>query len=100
MKKLFTLLMTLWLAIGSLFAVDFKGGEVLYLTPCDNWITNAKNNGGGKLGRYAAYFFGNGDKWIAMTAVAGETELYQVTAPAGFKQVIFCAMNPTSTGQS
>ncbi|MEE0990713.1 MAG: hypothetical protein UIC45_05290 [Paludibacteraceae bacterium] len=100
MKKLFTLLMTLWLAIGSLFAVDFKGGEVLYLTPCDNWITNAKNNGGGKPGRYAAYFFGNGDKWIAMTAVAGETELYQVTAPAGFKQVIFCAMNPTSTGLS
>lgn len=92
--------MTLWLAIGSLFAVDFKGGEVLYLTPCDNWITNAKNNGGGKPGRYAAYFFGNGDKWIAMTAVAGETELYQVTAPAGFKQVIFCAMNPTSTGLS
>lgn len=100
MKKLFTLLMTLWLAIGSLFAVDFKGGEVLYLTPCDNWITNAKNNGGGKPGRYAAYFFGNGDKWLAMTAVPGETELYQVTAPAGFKQVIFCAMNPTSTGLS
>lgn len=96
MKKLFTLLMTLCLAIGSLYAVTFAGGEVLYLTPCDNWINNAKTNGGGKPGRYAAYFFGNGEKWVAMTAVAGETELYQVTAPAGFKQVIFCAMNPTT----
>lgn len=100
MKKLFTLLMTLWLAIGSLFAVDFQGGEILYLTPGNNWINNAKDNGGGNPGRYAAYFFGNGDKWVAMTAVAGETELYQVTAPAGYKNVIFCAMNPSSSGLS
>lgn len=100
MKKLFTLLMTLWLAIGSLFAVDFQGGEILYLTPGNNWINNAKDHGGGNPGRYAAYFFGNGDKWVAMTAVAGETELYQVTAPAGYKNVIFCAMNPSSSGLS
>ena len=92
--------MTLWLAIGSLFAVDFQGGEILYLTPGNNWINNAKDNGGGNPGRYAAYFFGNGDKWVAMTAVAGETELYQVTAPAGYKNVIFCAMNPSSSGLS
>lgn len=102
MKKLFTLLMTLWLAIGSLLAVNLKGGEVLYLTPCDNWINNAKNNGGGKPGRYAAYFFNNSPKaeaWVAMTQVEGE--FYQVTAPSGnFTNVIFCSMNPGSIGLS
>ena len=88
--------------MASLFAVNMTGGEVLYLTPCDNWINNAKNNGGGKPGRYAAYFFNNSPKaeaWVAMTQVEGE--FYQVTAPSGnFTNVIFCSMNPGSIGLS
>lgn len=102
MKKLFTLFVSLWIAMASLFAVNMTGGEVLYLTPCDNWINNAKDNGGGKPGRYAAYFFNNSPKaeaWVAMTQVEGE--FYQVTAPSGnFTNVIFCSMNPGSTGLS
>ena len=102
MKKLFTLFVSLWIAMASLFAVNMTGGEVLYLTPCDNWINNAKNNGGGKPGRYAAYFFNNSPKaeaWVAMTQVEGE--FYQVTAPSGnFTNVIFCSMNPGSIGLS
>ena len=96
------LIMALMMLVGtsSAWAITFKGNEILYLTPCDNWITNAKNNGNGKPGRYAAYFFGNGEKWISMTAVAGETELYEVTAPANYTQVIFCSMNPTTNGLS
>ncbi len=58
----------------------------LYLTPNANWKTDGA--------RFAAYFFGNGDTWVSMTAVEGETDLYSVEAPAGYPNVIFCRMNP------
>ena len=58
----------------------------LYLTPNANWKTDNA--------RFAAYFFGNGDTWVSMTAVEGETDLYSVEAPAGYPNVIFCRMNP------
>ena len=45
--------------------------------------------------RFAAYFFGNGEKWVSMTAVAGQTDLYEVTIPTdkSYPSVIFCRMN-------
>ena len=45
--------------------------------------------------RFAAYFFGNGEKWVSMTAVSGKTGIFEVEVPAGFetKSVIFCRMN-------
>ena len=59
---------------------------VLYLKPNANWkIDNA---------RYAAYFFNNGETWVDMTLVEGETDIYAVTVPAGFVDIIFCRMNP------
>ncbi len=63
----------------------------LYLTPNDNWkIDNA---------RFAAYFFGSdGYSWASMTAVEGETDLYEVTIPTGsWTAVIFCRMNPDTS---
>lgn len=64
----------------------------LYLTPNANWkIDNA---------RFAAYFFGNGETWVSMTAVEGETDLYSVEAPAGYPNVIFCRMNPGATANN
>ena len=64
----------------------------LYLTPNANWkIDNA---------RFAAYFFGNGEKWVSMTKVAGETDLYEVEAPAGYPSVIFCRMNPSASANN
>lgn len=42
--------------------------------------------------RYAAYFFGNGEKWVSMTDSNGD-KIYEVTVPAGFPNVIFCRMN-------
>ena len=42
--------------------------------------------------RYAAYFFGNGEKWVSMTDSNGD-KTYEVTVPAGFPNVIFCRMN-------
>ena len=82
--------MTLWLAIGSLFAVNLKGGEVLYLKPNENWIIDNA--------RFAVYFYGTGNSWTSMTAVAGETNLYKATVPSGqWTNMIFCRMNPSNS---
>lgn len=59
---------------------------VLYLQPNANWNIDGA--------RFAAYFFGNGDTWVDMTLVEGETNIYAVTVPAGFENIIFCRMNP------
>ena len=59
---------------------------VLYLQPNANWNVDGA--------RFAAYFFGNGETWVDMTLVEGETNIYAVTVPAGFENVIFCRMNP------
>lgn len=85
MKKIFTL-------FAALAMVMSMSAAKLYLTPNSNWKeSNA---------RFAAYFFGNGDKWISMTKVAGETDLYEVEAPAGYPKVIFCRMNPSSSANN
>ena len=66
----------------------------LYLTPNANWKqSNA---------RFAAYFFGNGETWVSMTKVAGETSLYEVTIPTNKKypNVIFCRMNPSASANN
>ncbi len=59
---------------------------VLYLQPNKNWNIDGA--------RFAAYFFGNGETWVDMTLVEGETNIYAVTVPAGFENIIFCRMNP------
>ena len=59
---------------------------VLYLAPNANWNIDGA--------RFAAYFFGNGETWVDMTLVEGETNIYAVTVPAGFENIIFCRMNP------
>ncbi len=59
---------------------------VLYLQPNANWNVDGA--------RFAAYFFGNGETWVDMTLVEGETNIYAVTVPAGFENIIFCRMNP------
>ena len=59
---------------------------VLYLQPNANWNVDGA--------RFAAYFFGNGETWVDMTLVEGETNIYAVTVPNGFEDIIFCRMNP------
>lgn len=89
MKKIFTLVAALAMVI-SMSAVNIEEGTKLYLTPNGNWkVDNA---------RFAAYFFnGGGDSWASMTAVEGETDVYEVSAPTGsWEQVIFCRMNPNA----
>lgn len=60
----------------------------LYLAPNSNWTTDNA--------RFAAYFYGNGDKWLDMTDADGDG-VYEVVTPAGYPNVIFGRMNPGTT---
>lgn len=65
---------------------------VLYLTPNSNWKqANA---------RFAAYFFNNGEAWVDMTLVEGESDIYSVVVPDGFVDVIFVRMNPSASANN
>ena len=92
MKKIFTLFAALMMVI-SMFAASIPAGTKLYLTPNANWKqSNA---------RFAAYFFGNGEAWVSMTKVEGETDLYELTSPnKSFTNVIFCRMNPSASANN
>ncbi|MBR2368293.1 MAG: starch-binding protein [Alistipes sp.] len=79
--------------VGNLFCNNYvepvePSDVVLYLQPNANWNVDGA--------RFAAYFFGNGETWVDMTLVEGETNIYAVTVPAGFENVIFCRMNPST----
>ena len=62
----------------------------LYFQPNSNWkVDNA---------RFAAYMWNNaGNTWVDMTLVDGETNIYEMTLPNGYTNIIFCRMNPSAT---
>lgn len=63
----------------------------LYLIPNANWkIDNA---------RFAAYFFGNGERWLDMTDTDSDG-VYECELPEGYPSVIFCRMNPNATANN
>lgn len=63
----------------------------LYLIPNTNWkIDNA---------RFAAYFFGNGERWLDMTDTDSDG-VYECEIPEGYPSVIFCRMNPNATANN
>ena len=64
---------------------------ILYLKPNANW---KKDNA-----RFAAYFWGAGEKWVSMTDT-DKDGIYEVEAPAGYPSVIFCRMNPGATANN
>ena len=100
LSKILALVLVLMMAFAVISAFSFTSsaanipaGTKLYLVPSANW--NQSN------ARFAAYFFGNGEAWVSMTKVAGESNLYEVTVPAGsWTNVIFCRMNPANTSNS
>ena len=97
MKKIFTLFAALAMVL-SMFAVNMKGGEELYLTPNANWL---QVDGAGKTPRFAIYVYGTGDAWASMTAVEGETNLYKAVVPTGnWTNVIFVRMNGGTTANN
>ena len=63
----------------------------LYLKPNSNWKVDGA--------RFAAYFFGNGEKWVSMTDSDGDG-YYEVEKQAGYPNVIFCRMNPNATANN
>lgn len=69
---------------------------VLYLKPNSNWTeANA---------RFAAYFFDGtpGEIWVSMTD-ADKDGIYECHIPAGYQlgcKLIFCRMNPSTTGNN
>lgn len=91
MKKLFTLFSLMLFYISGMLAANMTGGEVVYLTPHNNWKSDNA--------RFAIYVYGNsGNSWASMTKVAGETDLWTGTIPSGnWTNLIFCRMNPASS---
>ena len=72
-----------------LMGVSNAWGTTIYLKPNSNWTqSNA---------RFAAYFFGNGEKWVDMKCYK---DFYSVEVPSGFTKVIFCRMNPSTTANN
>ena len=67
--------------------------KYLYLKPNSNW--KADN------ARFAAYFFGNGERWISMTD-SDNDGIYEVELPSdkSFPSVIFCRMNPSTSANN
>ena len=68
--------------------------NMLYLKPNANW---KKDNA-----RFAAYFFGNGEKWVSMVD-SDSDGIYEVNIPEGYDygcSVIFCRMNPNTTANN
>ncbi|MBQ8495674.1 MAG: starch-binding protein, partial [Clostridia bacterium] len=80
-------------AFGSAMTADAAdSATTLYLTPNSNWkVDNA---------RFAAYFFGNGEKWVSMEECPNDAGVYRVDAPAGYPNVIFVRMNPGTTANN
>ena len=60
----------------------------LYLVPNSNWKTDNA--------RFAAYFYGNGEKWVSMTD-SDKDGIYEVAKQNGYSNLIFCRMNPSTT---
>ena len=85
------LVLVMMFAFASMFTASAATPEKLYLTPNANW---KKDNA-----RFAAYFFGNGEKWVSMT-YNSELGVYEVTVPAGYPSVIFCRMNPNASANN
>lgn len=67
---------------GDWFTKD-DANNLLYLLPQSEWD---KDNA-----RFAAYFFGSGEKWVSMKKFI--TNKYYVVKPSGYSKVIFCRMN-------
>ena len=79
------------MALAAVISIIAATPTILYLTPNSNWTqANA---------RFAAYFFGNGEKWSSMTDSDGDG-IYEVAVPSGYPNVIFCRMNPSASANN
>ena len=70
---------------------DSGDGDKIYLIP----ITSIWDHSGA---RFAAYFYGNGDKWVSMTLKS--SGVYYCEKPSGYPNVIFVRLNGSTTGNN
>ena len=93
-KRLLSILLSLAMVLALLpMAVFAATATTLYVEPNSNWLqSNA---------RFAAYFFENGkaEVWVSATDADGDG-YYEVEAPEGYTNVIFCRMNPANTANN
>lgn len=68
--------------------VTFPTATYIYFKPSSTWISTGNP-------RFAAYFFGNGNKWVSMTK--GSDGIYYCEKPSGYPNVIFCRMDPNNS---
>ena len=68
--------------------VTFPTATYIYFKPSSTWISTGNP-------RFAAYFFGNGNKWVSMTK--GSDGIYYCEKPSGYTNVIFCRMDPKNS---
>ena len=86
-KRLLSLVIVLAMALSMLPMIAFADAPTtLYVKPNANWLQGNA--------RFAAYFFeGSNNTWLDCTDADGDG-VYEVEAPAGYTNVIFCRMNP------
>lgn len=77
--------------VGATERVLYPTGMNIYVTVHSQWTSDNA--------RFAAYFFGSGEKWENMANV--ENSIYSVTVPTGeWTGMIICRMNPNNTENS
>jgi hypothetical protein len=67
--------------------VKFPTATYIYFKPNSDWLKDGA--------RFAAYFYGNGNKWVSMTK--GSDGIYYCEKLSGYTEVIFCRMDPKKT---
>ncbi len=72
----------------NLYELDNKTVAYLHLKPNDNWTTDNA--------RFAAYFFGNGEKWVDLVKKGDYYYTCEIPTDKNYPNVIFCRMNPTN----
>lgn len=70
--------------------VSFDTIDKLYFITTTQWSDASP--------RYAAYFFGNGEKWVDMTKHS--ENIYVCEKQQGYPSVIFCRMNPGTSANN
>ena len=92
-KRVLSLTIALVMVLGMLpsFAMA-ADGTTLYLKPNANWLVDSA--------RFAVYYWDNsGDAWTSMTDADGDG-YYEAVIPAGYTNIIFCRMNPSTTANN
>ena len=71
----------------NLYVLNNKTVAYLHLKPNSNWTTDNA--------RFAAYFFGNGEKWVDLVK-KGDYYTCEIPTDKNYPSVVFCRMNPAN----